>query len=77
MIPTLRNNSTITKGVVLPDETIVASHSLVNKNYSDIGPYNMLAGVPAVVKKRGIRRIYDAEKEAQLDQLFEYNRTKL
>ncbi len=71
------NNSTITKGVVLPDETIVASHSLVNKNYSDIGPYNMLAGVPAVVKKRGIRRIYDAEKEAQLDQLFEYNRTKL
>lgn len=71
------NNTTITKGTVVPDETIIASHSLVNKDYSDIGSFNMLAGTPAVVKARGVRRVYDETKEAQLDQLFEYNRTKL
>lgn len=71
------NNTTISKGAVVPDETIIASHSLVNKDFSAIGPNNMLAGIPAVVKTKGVRRIYDEMKEAQLDQLFNYSRTKL
>ena len=71
------NNTTITKGAVVPDETIIASHSLVNKDFSDIGPYNMLAGIPAVAKTKGVRRIYDYGLEAELDIKFGYNRTHL
>lgn len=71
------NNTTITKGVVVPDETIIASHSLVNKDFSDIGPYNMLAGIPAVVKAKGVRRVYESGLEAELDIKFGYTRTHL
>ena len=71
------NRSTIAKGTCLPDSTIVASNSLCNKNYMEFGPDNLLAGCPAVVKKRGIRRIYDERREEELDRRFGYDRTHL
>lgn len=71
------NRSSILKGAVLPDDTIVVSNSIVNKDFSKIGPYCMLAGAPAVVKATGVRRIWDLKEERELDRQFGYHRTHL
>ena len=47
------------KGTVIPDNTIVASNSLCNKNYSEIGEYILLAGSPAELKKKGCKRLFE------------------
>lgn len=70
------NRSTIS-GAVIPDETIVASNSLLNKDYSSYGTNCLIAGIPGTVKKRGIRRVYDKERQSELDKLFNYDRTRL
>lgn len=71
------NRATISKGTVIPDETIVASSSLVNKDFHSIGKYCLLAGQPAKVKATGVSRVYDAEEQKQLDLKFGYVRTHL
>lgn len=71
------NRTTIMGGAKIPNETIVASHSMVNRDYSGIGPYCLLAGIPAAVKKQGVQRIYDKVEEADLDIAFNYDRTRL
>lgn len=43
-------NTTITKGVIIGDNTVVASNSLVNKQF--IGRGNILAGCPAKIVKQ-------------------------
>ena len=48
-------NTTILKGTILADHTIIASNSLLNKDYSNYS-YCLLAGQPATVKKQGIYR---------------------
>lgn len=70
------NRTTISKGSVIPDDNIVASNSLVNKDFSLIGSFNMLAGIPAKVIKKGINRIR-GPKEKELDIQFGYDRTHL
>ncbi|MBQ3845729.1 MAG: acyltransferase, partial [Bacteroidales bacterium] len=71
------NRSTVSKGAIIPDNTIVASNSLVNKDFSQIEPYTMLAGCPAVVKATGLRRIFDRKAEKEMDRKFNYSRTGL
>ena len=71
------NRTTISKGAVIPDDTIVASNSLVNKDFSKDGPCCMLAGSPAVLKAAGVRRVYDRKQEKELDEKFGYSRTGL
>lgn len=71
------NRTTITAGTIIPDETIVASHSLVNKDFSEVGPNCLIAGIPAKVVKKGIRRIYDWDTQKLLDQKYNYDRTRL
>ncbi len=71
------NRSTIAKGTVLPNETIIASNSLVNKDFSSLPPYSMLAGSPAKLCVSGIRRIWSEEEQAALDQKLHYHRTHL
>lgn len=71
------NRTTISKGTVLPDYTIVASNSLVNKNYLSIGSYNLLTGVPAISKAQNLKRVFDAKLEKQYDEKFNYDRTHL
>lgn len=73
----LGNRSTVSKGAVIPDDTVVASGSMVNKDFSQIEPYTMLAGCPAVVKATGLRRIFDRKQEKELDRKFNYSRTGL
>lgn len=50
------NRVHIMKGSIIPDDVIVASDSLVNKKM-DVPLYSMIAGVPAVLKKKNIKHI--------------------
>lgn len=71
------NNTTISKGAIIPNDTIIASNSLVNKDFSHISPYSMLAGMPAKLKAEGIKRIRDNRFQKELDKSFGYDRTHL
>lgn len=73
----LGNRTTIAKGTVLPDYTIVASNSLVNKDFSSIGENCLLAGLPATVKQQNIRRVFVNKVQKELDKKFNYIRTHL
>ena len=73
----LGNRSTVAKGAIIPSDTIVASNSLVNKDFSHLEPYSMIAGAPAVLKVSGIRRVYDGKYQRELDEKFGYSRTGL
>lgn len=71
------NRTTIAKGTELPDYTIVASNSLVNKDFSSIGENCLIAGLPAKLKQQNIRRVYDSKVQKKLDKKFNYIRTHL
>ena len=53
------NNSHISKGCVLPSNTIVAARSFVAKDYRECGEYCLLVGSPAKMKQTDVRRLYD------------------
>lgn len=71
------NRSTISKGAVVPSNTIISSNSLVNKDFSNIEPYSILAGCPAVLKGSGFKRVFDEKQQKELDKQFNYTRTHL
>lgn len=52
------NRTTIQPGTVMPDHTIVASNSLLNKNYIEMGiaPYSMIGGQPARLLAKNVMR---------------------
>lgn len=66
----ISNRTTIQKGTILPDYTIVGSNSLLNKNYSDIPPFSLLGGMPAKLIKTGLRRVFNIESEKMLNNWF-------
>jgi acetyltransferase-like isoleucine patch superfamily enzyme len=47
------------KGTITPNNTIIASNSLLNKNYIETPPYSVLAGTPAKLVKSGVKRIFE------------------
>lgn len=53
------NRVNIMKGTITPNNTIIASNSLCNKNYSNIPPYSLLAGQPAKIVKTNIKRMFE------------------
>ena len=73
------NNTTISKGAKIPNESIIASNSLVNKDFCTKERTSgiFIAGCPAKIKKNGIRRIFDEDIETKLDSEFGYDRTNL
>lgn len=73
----IANRTTISKGAIIPSDTIISSNSLVNKDYSMIGPYTMLAGIPAIPKLAGRKRVFDDCQQAALDAEYGYSRTHL
>lgn len=73
----IANRVTISKGTVIPPHTIVASNSLVNKDFSNIEPYTILAGVPAKVKTSGMKSIRLSQLEKEWDMKYGYDRTHL
>lgn len=64
------NNSTIGKGCVLPNNTIIAAKSFISKDYTELGENCLLAGCPAKVKQNGIRRLYNIEIEENIQEYF-------
>lgn len=51
------NSATISGGAVIPDKTIVASNSLVNKDLSGTPAESIIGGVPAKLINTGYRRV--------------------
>jgi len=67
--------TTVKKGTCTPDYTIVASNSLLCKDYrQDLPPYSIIGGTPAKLIASGYRRIYNMEEEKSLDNYFIDNR---
>lgn len=67
----LGNRITVNKGSRLPPHSIVASNSLVNKDFSDNGPSGLYAGVPARFVKGPVNRIW-GYAEGNINALFEH-----
>ena len=63
------NSSTIAAGSIIPNKTIIASNSLVNKDMSDIPEESIIGGVPARLIASGYRRL-DSRK--MQDDVFAY-----
>lgn len=56
------NRCNIMKGTITPDNTIVASNSLTNKDYiQTIEPYTLIAGTPAKAVKTNVKRLFEGE----------------
>lgn len=64
----IANSVSIMKGTYLPAYTVVASNSLVNKNFSQIGEHCLIGGVPAKYITDGVERLLINESE--VDKLF-------
>lgn len=64
------NSTTITGGAVIPDKTIVASNSLVNKDMSSIPPESIIGGIPAKLVSVGYRRIENRKLESEVERYF-------
>ncbi len=71
----ITNRCTVSGNVFLPPFSMLASGSVLNKDYSNItSTGNLFAGSPAVLKRTGIYRIFRVKKERELMKLFDENR---
>ena len=52
-------------GVILPSYTVVASNSLVNKDFSSLKPNSVIGGVPAKLIKEKYARVWDTDRELE------------
>ena len=64
----LANGVSIMKGACLPAHSVVASNSLVNKDFSGSGECCLFGGVPAKCLKQNVERLIC--KDAEVDRLF-------
>ena len=65
------NRTTISKGARTKPYTIIASSSIVNRDYNILDDeYVVLAGQPAKVLAKNIRRIYSLELENKIFEIF-------
>ncbi|WP_419243698.1 hypothetical protein [Photobacterium leiognathi] len=67
----INQGTVVAKGTVIPDYCITARNSFLNKNYSNLcSSHSLLAGTPAKVIATNTQRIFDFEKETQLNIFF-------
>lgn len=65
------NTTFIKKGVKTPNYLIVASsNALLTKDYTSLPSYSVIGGSPAKLLRENIRRIYNLEKEIELNLFF-------
>lgn len=64
------NSTTVSGGAIIPNKTIVASNSLINKDMSDIPMESIIGGSPAKLISTGYRRINSAKFECKVEQYF-------
>ena len=62
------NRVTVSKGTCLPAYSIVASNSVINKNYSDNEPGGLYAGMPAHLIATGYKRLIGREIETIIEE---------
>ena len=67
------NSSTIAGEVTLPDYTIVASNSLVNKDYSSIPVGSLIGSIPAKLIASGLYRIYNTSIQRHISSFYKEN----
>ena len=67
------NTTTITGGAVLPNFTIVASNSLVGKDYSFVPESSMIGGIPAKLIKTGLRKVDNSKIENRVNSYYREN----
>lgn len=67
------NSTTITGGAIIPNKTIVASNSLVGKDYSDVPEESMIGGIPAKFIATGYRRVENKKLEGRIFRYFNEN----
>lgn len=59
------NRTSIYKGSIIPDNTIIASNSLVNRDLSSYGSCNLFAGQPVRLVKENLVRVWDTTREIE------------
>lgn len=64
------NTSTITGGAEIPDYTIVASNSLVNKSINSVPEASIIGGIPAKLISSGYVRLYNSTIEKKCREYF-------
>ena len=64
------NHSTIMAGVTLPTKSIVASNSLVNKDFSDSPDYPLFGGIPAKLISTGRCRVFNLKADKIIHDYF-------
>lgn len=67
------NSSTITGNAIIPDYTIVASNSLVNKDMTDVPESSMIGGIPAKLIATGFRKIENCKIENEISRFYAEN----
>mgnify|MGYP003396999314 CR=1 FL=1 len=66
------NHASLSKNAFIPSHSIVSSHSLVNRNYSNVTTTgNLFAGMPAMLKRTGIHRIFDKNTDRMIQSKFQ------
>ncbi len=67
------NRCTINKGSVLPDFCVVASGSIVNKDFSEYGEKVTIGGMPAKYLRSGFRRLFNRRIQQEVNTFFHNN----
>lgn len=67
------NSTTINMGAIIPDHTIVSSHSVVTHDHSNLGEYHIIGGIPAKNLKDNFSWIEDKLQEQEIDLFFKDN----
>lgn len=68
------NRSTISGGTVTKDSTIVASGSLLNRDYTKFdGIYPLLGGTPAKILATGVKRVFSPKCHNKISEWFKNN----
>lgn len=68
----ISNKVSIMAGTKTSDNCVIASHSLCNKDYTNLGSNILMGGIPAKLIKKNFARDWESEKEA----LLKYKRVK-
>lgn len=67
------NSTTVTAGAIIPNYTIIASNSLVGKDYSSIPESSLIGGIPAKYIATGFRRVENHHLEKQISTFYQNN----
>ena len=67
------NSSTIAAGAKIPNKTIVASNSLVNKDMSKVPEESIIGGIPAKLVSTGYRKIESEKLIKEVTRYFKAN----